>query len=319
MRNYLRHNRILTDDDRMSVTLSYMDGNAKAWATTYFNALLDTNVVPSFDDFIEESCKHFEVYDTAQQARRKLDALKQTGEAKFYAQAFRLLAEDADLSPSDLLHRAHEGLSNEIKVALAVRVARDKPKTWNDLLKDAEEIYGALKAARSEPYRLPFARTQPQQTQQTRPPPNSGFAPRPAFQPTFGYRPPVAQPTQNRPLPARDPNVMDVDRMKQRAEGRCYKCGQKGHLQNACPQNAGQTRPQQWVNELTEEQAQQLLAALDVRVLEKSQGVRSEEDLEVPALPRSYHEVYEEERVELREERVQEYGDEFASVWDQDF
>jgi len=202
------------DEKRVAFGLSHMKkAVAQSWATDYYEQALAQNP-PSFgtwENFEKEFKKSFMPVDTAGTAIAKLRTLTQKGTVEEYITEFRTHAHQSTIKDQ---HALIEFFTTGLKTPLVNRIygmdtVPDTVEGWYEKASHFENQWQKARAIASRSNR-------------TDRPKKKNYS-----------RPSVRE---------RDPDAMDVDairlsredRDKYIKEGRCFNCGNKGHLSREC-------------------------------------------------------------------------------------
>ncbi|KIN98737.1 hypothetical protein M404DRAFT_31064 [Pisolithus tinctorius Marx 270] len=226
VQTYLLVNEELYDTDtkRVVYTLSYMKkGVTHSWATTFQKTSLEKNP-PSFGtfaDFVKDFKNSFTSPDTASTAITKLHTMKQKESVEQYITDFQTAAANSTITEDVALI---EFFSQGLKPFITNRIhmMETTPTKITNWYTQAQKFDAKWRKVNK------FSRKKEKRT----------FHPRNSFS------------------EEKDPNTMDVDGVRLSKEerdhhikeGRCFSCGNKGHLSRECP-DKGKT-PQKKVKKI---------------------------------------------------------------------
>lgn len=215
---YLDCNKHLYTDDASKILLfvSLCEKGAEGFALAQYRK--GRGNLGNFNDFKDAFKKHFISTDSEDQARIQIQNVKQTGKVADYITHFKLLKDQAKITEEQALRIPFlRGLKENIYKQLVKKFPF--PKTLNDMMEACTEIEQSQNMIRDLRDGVWI-------------PPNS--------------------------KPAKDPYAMDVDNLqinrgqlqrpsmnKQQLmdEGRCFKCGEKGHRAAQCIKEEGGYQP----------------------------------------------------------------------------
>jgi hypothetical protein len=124
-----------TDRERIAFAGGLLKGDAAVWYRNEHPLMLEPGY--TFEDFTDDMRAEFADVNSVTHARKRLDALKQTGSVRRYNTAFRnLLLRIPDLSAGDAKHRYIQGLKPEIVREVEVK----KPDTLRDAMALADTL-----------------------------------------------------------------------------------------------------------------------------------------------------------------------------------
>jgi hypothetical protein len=220
--------RFNTATTRINFALSYMKtGTAASWADRIVEEREqaeeagEEHGLSTWAAFVDALKARFGEVDPQHTAQDRLELLRQEAKtAEELNHTFNDLAPRTGYNEASLLRLYEKALNPWI--ADAIYRMHPMPKTLDDWQAKAEDLDRQSRTRKA--HRL--------EERQSRPPPlNQPSGPNPV------RRNSPAQPASNAATnghPSTDPVPMEVDRL--RREGRCYQCGEKGHLQHRCPQ-----------------------------------------------------------------------------------
>ena len=201
-----------TEAAKILFVLSFMrKGQASEWAAYWYEQVRDGPEQKDawFAEFISEFTKAFITMDAAAEARVKLLQLRQNGTADEYNAQFKMLATRANITEDAALEQLYQrGLQHKLLERIyTMAILPGKMTEWYDAasrLDNQQRRFQLVVAG----LRSPFSKTHLQQR----------------------------QPAASEP----DPDAMDIDRLstnqreRYQREGRCFECGDKGHLARFC-------------------------------------------------------------------------------------
>lgn len=212
-----------TDHSKVAFMVSHLTGRAAAWATSEWAR--DSPTCNSLDVFTDTLTKVFNRTAPGREAARALMQIKQSQHrVSDYAIEFRTLAADSGWNSSALLDAFLSGLSDSIKDQL---IPLDLPEDLDSVIALAVRIDNRLAERQKERFK-----------NVARLPRHQGDTPshRPA------WRPPADTPPERRVLPSVSEEPMQLgrakltpeERLRRIQEGRCFYCGEQGHLLASC-------------------------------------------------------------------------------------
>lgn len=218
-----------TDQSKVAFMVSHLTGRAAAWATAEWSR--GSTICESLGLFKDSLKKIFDHTSSGREAARALSKLRQGHRSvSDFAIEFRTIAADSGWNPLALFDAFINGLSDPIKdqlapldlpehldsvIAMAVRIDnrlrdRKKEKTGAALSHDHHQGHSSLV---HPPWRDPY---RPPPPPRTAPPDPSG-----------------------EPMQLGRARLSAEERRRRLQEGRCFYCGQLGHLLSACPVKGG--------------------------------------------------------------------------------
>lgn len=218
-----------SDADKVAYALSYMTGPAQNWAMPLLQALDEEREHELLTDYTVFRDAVIAVYgdlDRRGNAEDKIGRLRQTGSVSAYISTFNELAAQLDWNESSLIARFRGGLKDEVLDSVAT--AESQPRRLQDWMAMASRIDERL-----------WGRRQNRRSQ-----PDSFVSRAPAFVP----RDPVGKPSNHGssgPVPMELGAVRvstalaktSAERLDYQRQGRCWGCGEIGHVRSKCPTN----------------------------------------------------------------------------------
>jgi Retrotransposon gag protein len=221
-----------SDADKVAFALSYMAGAAQNWAMPLLQALDEGREHELLEDYAAFREAVIGVYgdlDRRGNAEDRLARLRQIGSVATYISTFNEYAAQIDWNESSLIARFRNGLKDDILDSVAT--AETQPSRLHEWMAMASRIDERLWSRR-----------------QTRRPstdsPNvkvlsSAFLPR---DPVGKFQ---SQPVTSGPVPmelgaVRGPPALAktaAERLEYQRQGRCWGCGELGHIRAKCPTN----------------------------------------------------------------------------------
>jgi Ty3 transposon capsid-like protein len=135
---YLTQYPNATQQQHLSLMLSYLKGNAGKWAEPYVKKKAAGEL--DFQDFLEEFSRMFKDENKEAKAIRELETLKQgSSSVPEYVASFKQKSVFTNFSDYDLRLKLRSGLQTRIKEQLAHVALKDK-NTFNKLVERAVEI-----------------------------------------------------------------------------------------------------------------------------------------------------------------------------------
>ena len=216
-----------SDADKVAYALSYMTGAAQNWAMPLLQALdegRDHELLTDYDAFRKSIIGVYGDLDRQGNAEDRLGRLRQTGSAASYISTFNEYAAQVEWNEASLVARFRGGLKDEILDSIAT--AETQPQRLQDWMamvsRIDERLWGRRQNRRVQsdsqnvrvptaPFRDPSARSQA----------NSGPVPM-----ELG----ATRATQALAKTA-------AERLEYQRQGRCWGCGELGHIRAKCPTN----------------------------------------------------------------------------------
>lgn len=218
------------DADKVAFALSYMTGSAQNWAMPLLQALDEGKKHNLLEDYSAFRGSVISVYgdlDRTHNAEDRIGKLRQMGSTASYISTFDEYAAQLDWNESSLVARFRAGLKYEILDSVAtVETQPSRLHQWMAVSSRIDERLWSRKQAR----RLPSDSSSSK---------NSSFSSR---------IPPVrlsSEPTNSGPVPmelvaVRGPPALAknaAERLEYQRQGRCWGCGELGHVRSKCPTN----------------------------------------------------------------------------------
>lgn len=216
-----------TERSKVAFMISHLTGRARAWATAEWSC--DSSICGSLEEFKQALRKAFDPLSSDREKARELSGIKQGMDSVCdYAIRFRTLATDSGWNASALYDVFLKGLSDQIQDLL---VPLDLPSDLDSLITLAIRTDNRLqKHQRSRDPRASSAgRHQGRAAAST--PSGRSFS---RFPSPVPWRR-VANEEVEEPMQLGRAKLSTEERRRHLQEGRCFYCGQQGHLLAACP------------------------------------------------------------------------------------
>ena len=222
-----------TDRAKVAFIISHLTGRAEAWATAEWSRRSAAcATLAGFTRALEQVFQHT---SPGREAARTLLRLRQgRRRVSDYAIDFRTLAAESEWNPAALSDAFFQGLSERIKDQL---VSSELPEDLDSLIAFAIRIDKRL-----------TERDQERGRQRTRSSPPREWRSGPDDRPSQ-LRPPAAllipgNPPAEEPMQLGRTRLPSHERLLRRREGRCFYCGQLGHLVSSCHVKGAQGQSQ---------------------------------------------------------------------------
>lgn len=200
-----------TETDKFNFAVGFIRGDAYQHVMPWVDSQRDNPAkeVTNFETFISSLEKAFGPIDEKGDAQRRLSTIKQTGSVDAYAALFRSVMYLTGYNDESLKRAFMEGL----KQPILDKMVGLKP--------EQEGFEGFVQFASKIEHDLAWYKKSTSTSTSS----NTTSTSKPTF------------------TPRKDPNAMDVDKMKLerekflklRAEGKCFNCEQTGHMSSKCP------------------------------------------------------------------------------------
>uniref|UniRef100_A0A3B4U1I2 ribonuclease H n=1 Tax=Seriola dumerili TaxID=41447 RepID=A0A3B4U1I2_SERDU len=214
--------------------ISHLAGRARAWAMAEWAR--DSPLCNSLQGFKEALHKTFDPVSTGREKARELSGLRQGRESVCdYAIRFRTLAAESGWNAMALYDVFLKGLAAPVQERL---LPLDLPPDLDSLISLAVRTDNRLKE-----FRTLHARHQQWPDQPQHIPAFPGFAP---CQPDQRGRSPLAGGEE--PMQLGRAQLSQAERQRRLKEGRCFYCGESGHLVAVCPVKTAQVKSQSTVS-----------------------------------------------------------------------
>lgn len=218
-----------SDADKVAYALSYMTGAAQNWAMPLLQALdeeREHELLNNYSAFRESLISVYGDLDRRGNAEDRLGRLRQTGAVAAYISSFNEYAAQIDWNEASLVARFRSGLKDEILDSIAT--AETQPQRLHEWMAMASRIDERLWGRR-----------------QNRRQPDSFVVRSPAtisrdvvgkFQPSSSTSGPV--PMELGALRVTTALAKTaIERSEYQRQGRCWGCGEVGHVRAKCPTN----------------------------------------------------------------------------------
>ena len=244
----LQSTRYRHDCVKVLSALSFIRGDAAPWAEVYRDKVVNVDWAGTWEEFKTDFFKSFGYQNEATRAVFEIGKLRQGSKtAEEYTTEFSVWEERTKWNDEALCDAYEKGLNTGLVVAIYnCPTLPQNLQEWKDQARRLDGQWRRLterrQISRSDQgitgrgmiNRDQEGRGRPDpprfsQNRNTRPNVPGGFRPpfRPPQTPFIGHQP--SAPSVIRP---RDPDAMDIDLA--RREGRCFKCGERGHLARNC-------------------------------------------------------------------------------------
>ena len=216
-----------TERSRVGFMISHLTGRAKAWATAEWSR--DSPICGSLYEFKQALRRVFDPLSSEREKARELSTIRQGMDCVCdYAIRFRTLATDSGWNATALYDVFLKGLSDEIQDLL---VPLDLPPDLDSLI---------TLAIRTD-YRLQERQRSRHQTgssvgrRQSRAAANAPSGRRASSFPSPVPQRKISSEGAEEPMQLGRAKLSTEERRRRLQEGRCFYCGQQGHLLAACP------------------------------------------------------------------------------------
>lgn len=219
-----------SDADKVAYALSYMTGAAQNWAMPLLQALDENRehaLLVDYSAFREAVIAVYGDLDRRSNAEDRIMRLKQTGSVAAYISTFNEYAAQLDWNESSLVARFRGGLKDEVLDSVAT--AEAQPQRLHEWMGMASRIDERLWNRRHN--RKPSSDTSSFK------PGNSNYRDVVGrFQPSGGNSGPT-------PMELGAVRVSTAlaktaaERLEYQRQGRCWGCGEMGHIRSKCPTN----------------------------------------------------------------------------------
>ena len=233
IRIYIFGNQAMFPDEarKVAFALTYLRGEAQDWSRPYIDATVAQQMPPELQDFelfLAQLRAAYGDVDPKGTASTHLLELQQTGSVAEYAAKFRAYKSLSGWNADDQTYKAI--FRKNLKPQVRRQIAGKEPEnaSFSDYVNWVARVDEQLRLVGQETKttNTPTRTTNNPNTQRTWPrPTQSGSS-------TF------TSTRSNPPSNARDPNAMELDRVRRerQARGECFHCGIKGHISRFCPQ-----------------------------------------------------------------------------------
>lgn len=219
-----------SDADKVAFALSYMAGAAQNWAMPLLQALdegRNHELLENYDAFREAVIGVYGDIDRRGNAEDRLARLRQTGSVATYISTFNEYAAQIDWNESSLVARFRGGLKDDILDSVAT--AETQPRRLHEWVAMASRIDERLWGRRQ-------SRRLPADTSNVKPSifPSRDLVGRLQSNPvTSGPVPMELGAIRGAPALAKTA----AERLEYQRHGRCWGCGELGHVRAKCPTN----------------------------------------------------------------------------------
>lgn len=213
-----------TEQSKIAFVISHLTGRAAAWATAEWAR--DSAVCKSITLFTETLKKIFDHTTPSREAARALVHLKQNQRrVADYAIEFRTLAADSGWNELALLDAFLHGLSDSVKDQLApLELPTDLDSTIAIAIRIDNRLQERIKEKKLNALHLPHQEGRHNFSQR-------GLV---STQPV-NYDPSGPSTSPEEPMQLGRTKLSAAERQRRLREGRCFYCGELGHLLAACP------------------------------------------------------------------------------------
>lgn len=212
-----------SEEDKVAYALSYMAGAAQNWAMPILQALDEGRpheLLINYDSFRDAVIAVFGEIDRKGNAEDRLGKIKQTGSVATYISTFNEYAAQVDWNEASLVARFRGGLKDEVLDSIAT--AETQPHKLQEWMAMASRIDGRLWTRHQ--HRRPVTSVVVSKDHGAR------------FQ---------ANPVNTGPVPMELDAISGTtalaktaaERLEYQRQGRCWGCGQLGHIRAKCPTN----------------------------------------------------------------------------------
>ena len=209
-----------TERSRVAFMITNLTGRAREWATAEWEN--DSAICHSATTFSAALRRVFDHHTPGREAARGLLTLRQgNSRVSDHSIRFRILAADSGWNQDALFDTFLRSLSDDIQDQLA---PLDLPSDFESLVDLAIKIDNRLHDRRTERARTSMRmlppRARPETTCHPQPPAPAGT---------------VAPASSEEPMQLGRTSLTPEERRRRRDEGRCFYCGELGHLNAGCP------------------------------------------------------------------------------------
>lgn len=227
------------DEDKISYALSYMSGAAQNWAMPLLQALDEGRqhkLLTNYDAFREAVISVYGDLDRRGNAEDRLAKIKQTGSVAAYVSSFNEHAAQVDWNEPSLVARFRAGLKDEILHSVAT--AETQPRGLQDWIAMASRIDQRLWARRQA--RRPSSMCSSAHQGPSSNPKSQPFVPMDhagRFQTLREGSGPVPMELDATHVSITALAKTAAERLEYQRHGRCWGCGEIGHVRAKCPVN----------------------------------------------------------------------------------
>ena len=236
------------DYKRIIFAGSFFRDKAQAWWTTMYGLRPKPTWMYDWKEFCDEIHRVFGRTDLAEESARQLRNIRQTGSASEYYTRFLQLSVDAGWNDQATKSAFKEGLKNNVQLAIASMPV--EPQSFVELADVAVRIDNQLHQQREKSLsrrndneaivlnterRIVKFRPGHQRPKPNSQPPSTSIdnTVSRSFTPRYPS-PRLAPPSYGSRAPSRAP-LSNEERDKRAREGRCFECGNQGHMASECP------------------------------------------------------------------------------------